>query len=105
MVNPFKFGGLVTGKDFADRESEMAELLREVRDGINILLFFSRRMGKSSLLAEMMGRHGKELIWVYVDMYGITTKCWIRREASPASDRNMKAWRLSQLIRSLAASG
>jgi len=74
MANPFKFGGLVTGEDFADRESEMAEILREVRDGMNVLMFSSRRMGKSSLLAEMMRRHEKEFIWVYVDLYGITTK-------------------------------
>ena len=74
MVNPFKFGGLVTGEDFADREAEMAEVLREVRDGTNLVLFSARRMGKSSLLAELMRRHARELIWVYVDLYGITTK-------------------------------
>ena len=74
MVNPFKFGGLVTGKDFADRESEMAEILREVRDGTNIVMFSPRRMGKSSLLVELMRTHAKEFIWVYVDLYGVTTK-------------------------------
>jgi AAA+ ATPase superfamily predicted ATPase len=74
MENPFKFGGLVTGKDFADRESEMAEILREVRGGTNIVLFSVRRMGKSSLLVELMRRHRGEFIWVYVDLYGVTTK-------------------------------
>ena len=74
MANPFKFGGLVTGKDFADRESEMAEILREVRGGTNIMLFSPRRMGKSSLLAEIMRRYGADLLFVYVDLYGVTTK-------------------------------
>src|SRR4030042_675270 len=74
MANPFKFGGLVTGKDFADRENEMAEILREVRSGTNLVMFSPRRMGKSSLLVEMMRRYQKELIWVYVDLYGVTTK-------------------------------
>jgi hypothetical protein len=74
MVNPFKYGGLVTGKDFADRESEMNEILKEIRSGTNIVLFSPRRMGKSSLLAELMHRHGAEFLFVYVDLYGITTK-------------------------------
>lgn len=74
MENPFKFGGLVTGRDFADRESEMDEILREVRSGTNIVLFSPRRMGKSSLLAELMRRHSAEFIFVYVDLYGITSK-------------------------------
>jgi len=74
MENPFKFGGLVTGRDFADRESEMDEILREVRSGTNIMLFSPRRMGKSSLLAELMRRHSAEFIFVYVDLYGITSK-------------------------------
>ena len=74
MENPFKFGGLVTGKDFADRESELSEILKEVRNRTNIVFFSPRRMGKSSLLAEFMRRHGGEFLFVYVDLYGITTK-------------------------------
>jgi hypothetical protein len=74
MENPFRFGVLVTGKDFADRETEMAEILKEVRGGTSIVLYSPRRMGKSSLLAELMRRHGSELLFVYVDLYGVTTK-------------------------------
>lgn len=74
MENPFKFGGMVTGRDFADRESEMQEILREIRGGTNIVLFSPRRMGKSSLLAEIMRRHNSEFIFVYVDLYGIASK-------------------------------
>jgi len=74
MENPFKFGGLVTGRDFADREGEMEEILREIRSGTNIVLFSPRRMGKSSLLAEIVRRHSAEFIFVYVDLYGITSK-------------------------------
>ena len=74
MENPFKFGGLVTGEDFADRENELAEILREVRGRTNVVLVSPRRMGKSSLLAELMGRHSSEFLWVYVDFYGVTSK-------------------------------
>ena len=74
MPNPFKFGTLVTGEDFADRKSEMSEILREVRGGTNLVMFSSRRMGKSSLLVETMRRHKNDFVWVYVDLYGVTTK-------------------------------
>ena len=55
--NPFRFGGHVTGEDFVDREREIKELVREARNGINVLLISHRRMGKSSLLAEVIRRH------------------------------------------------
>jgi len=74
MENPFKFGGLVTGKDFVDRESEIAEIVKEIRSGTNLLLFSHRRMGKSSLLMEIMRRHRGEFLFVYVDLYGVATK-------------------------------
>ena len=74
MENPFRFGGLVTGEDFADRKREAAEIVRDIRNGVNLLLFSHRRMGKSSLLAEVMRRHREEFIFVYVDLYGVTTK-------------------------------
>ncbi len=74
MDNPFKFGSLVTGKDFVDRDKESAEMVRDLRNGINVLLFSHRRMGKSSLVAEVMQRHRDDFIFVYVDLYGVTTK-------------------------------
>jgi len=42
MVNPFKYDGLVTGKDFAGREIEMDEALEVIRNGTNIALFSPR---------------------------------------------------------------
>ena len=60
IVNPFKYGLLVTGKDFADREIEMNEMPKEIRSGTNMVLFSPRRMGKPSPLAELMHRHGVE---------------------------------------------
>jgi hypothetical protein len=74
VENPFRFGMIVTGEEFVDREREMAEIVRDVRSGVNVVLYSHRRMGKSSLLAEIMRRHRKDLMFVYVDLYGVTTK-------------------------------
>ena len=74
MENPFKFGRIVTGKDFIDRESEIAEIVRELRSGVNVVLYSPRRMGKSSLLMEIARRYRGEMLFVYVDLYGVATK-------------------------------
>ena len=74
MDNPFKYGVIVTGKDFVDREKELDELARELKNGKSVVLYSNRRMGKSSLLAEFVRRHRKEFIFVSVDLYGITEK-------------------------------
>jgi AAA+ ATPase superfamily predicted ATPase len=74
MENPFKYGVVVTGKDFVDREKELEELPREIRSGKSVVIYSNRRMGKSSLLAELARRNSKEFTFVYVDLYGITNK-------------------------------
>lgn len=73
-MNPFKFGRIVTGDEFVDREREIAEIVRDIRSGMNVVLYSHRRMGKSSLLAEIMRRYGKDLVFIYVDLYGVTTR-------------------------------
>ena len=50
MPNPFKYGVIVTGEDFADREKELKLLVKELTSGQNILLYSPRRYGKSSLM-------------------------------------------------------
>jgi len=74
LTNPFRFGRIVTGDEFVDREKEIAETLRDIRSGVNVVLYSHRRMGKTSLLAEIMRRHRKNLLFVYVDLYGITSR-------------------------------
>lgn len=74
MENPFRFGTIVTGRDFVDREKELGEMARELRSGESIVLYSRRRMGKSSLLTELARRYQKECIFVYVDLYGMTNR-------------------------------
>ena len=74
MENPFRYGTVVTGKDFVDREPELAEILKDLRGGKSIVVYSNRRMGKSSLLEELARRNKKEFIFVRVDLYGMTDK-------------------------------
>lgn len=74
MENPFRYGSVVTGQNFVDREKELESLLRAARNGQNVLLYSERRMGKSSLLKEFARRNRNEFIFAYVDLYGVTSK-------------------------------
>ncbi len=49
-TNPFSFGALALDESFADRESELAELVSDIRNGQDVVIFAPRRCGKSSLV-------------------------------------------------------
>ena len=48
-INPFRFGALALDEAFADRDVEVRELVRDVRNGQDVVIFAPRRFGKSSL--------------------------------------------------------
>jgi uncharacterized protein len=48
-INPFRFGALALDEAFADRDDELRELVHDVRNGQDVVIFAPRRFGKSSL--------------------------------------------------------
>lgn len=71
MINPFKYGTIVTGKDFADREDELKLLIKELTSGQNMVLYSPRRYGKSSLIINVLEMLKKnDIITAYIDLYG-----------------------------------
>lgn len=48
--NPFRFGALALDEAFTDRETELAELEADARNGQDVVLSAPRRYGKSSLV-------------------------------------------------------
>jgi uncharacterized protein len=48
-INPFRFGALALDDAFADRTAELRTLVRDVRNGQDVVIFAPRRFGKSSL--------------------------------------------------------
>jgi hypothetical protein len=49
-ANPFRFGALALDEAFTDREPEIDELVADVRNGQDLVVFAPRRYGKSSLI-------------------------------------------------------
>lgn len=74
MDNPFKFGSVVTGSDFADRRRELAELTRELGEGQPLFLLSPRRYGKTSLILTLLDRlRSRGMLVAYVDTFRTTT--------------------------------
>ena len=70
MLNPFKYGIVVSGKDFADRQQELKELAARLKEPVRIFLVAPRRYGKTSLIQNVLNALRKEDILIaYVDLY------------------------------------
>lgn len=54
MSNPFKYGTVVTGKDFADRQDELTKLTARLKEPVRIFLPAPRRYGKTSLIENVL---------------------------------------------------
>ena len=62
MSNPFKYGTVVSGKDFADRQQELKELADRLKEPVRIFLVAPRRYGKTSLIQNVLNTLRKEWI-------------------------------------------
>lgn len=75
MKNPFVYGGEVSGKSFCNREDETKEILRDIRNSTNVVVFSQRRYGKTSLIKEVLRKaQQKKILTFYIDLYPAVTK-------------------------------
>jgi AAA+ ATPase superfamily predicted ATPase len=73
--NPFTYGDLVSDEAFTDRETELAQLTSDLRNGQNVALIAPRRYGKSSLVQAALSRLLAEgVLVVEVDLMTTPTK-------------------------------
>jgi hypothetical protein len=74
MENPFEYQRIVVGKTFVDREEEIKILTKGLLSRENMLLYSPRRLGKSSLLQEVLLRIADQCIVIYVDLWECLTE-------------------------------
>jgi uncharacterized protein len=73
--NPFVFGGLALDSAFADRETEVRELARDMLNGQDVVVYAPRRYGKSSLaLRAAQEAIRNEVLVGYCDLMKTPTK-------------------------------
>ncbi len=74
-TNPFNFGVLAMDDAFADRESELRELVSDAANGQDVVVFAPRRLGKSSLVAAAMRELvANGLLVADIDLWKVPTK-------------------------------
>ena len=64
--NPFKFGTVVDGKFFTDREDELIQISSYIKGENHLILISPRRFGKTSLIRKILKESGRH--FVYLDM-------------------------------------
>ncbi len=69
-MDPFKFGQVVSGKDFCPRPDLIKQVRNYIKQGQNLYVQGERRIGKTSLIYEVC-HHLKNYRTVYVDLFGI----------------------------------
>lgn len=74
-TNPFRYGALALDEAFTDREREMKELIGDVLNGQDVVVFAPRRYGKSSLVWRVSQRLARRKVLVArVDLMTTPTK-------------------------------
>src|SRR3954468_3086165 len=74
-VNPFRFGPLALDEAFTNRDAEVKELVADVRNGQDVVVFAPRRYGKTSLVwkvAQQLVR--RRVLVAQVDLMRTPTK-------------------------------
>jgi len=69
-MNPFKYGQVVFDKDFCPRPQLEKKFIDYISSGQNVLLEGERRIGKTSLIFEIM-RKMKKFLLLYIDIMEI----------------------------------
>jgi AAA+ ATPase superfamily predicted ATPase len=70
-VIPFKYGQVVTGNDYCDREPLQSQVKELISSRQNIVLLGERRVGKTSLIHEVSRKLGKKVL--YCDFWAVNT--------------------------------
>jgi uncharacterized protein len=75
IISPFKFGRIVTGDSFINREDEKNRIRNNILSRNNTIIISPRRWGKSSLLRQVASEMESDKIrFVFLDIYKIRTE-------------------------------
>ena len=94
-------GNWVVGDEFFDREAELEALTERVQEGTHTLLTAQRRMGKTSLVRELLRRlqDGRQCETIFVDLESAATPADAVAEIAFQSSEVQDTWsRIKQLF-------
>ncbi len=75
IKNPFKFGNVVSGDYFYNREDDLLRIKQVLSSGNNITLYAPRRYGKTSLVKKALNELSSDgFITIYIDFMSIYSR-------------------------------
>ena len=75
MKNPFVYGETVSGENFCNRAREIKELVADIKNCQNVIIFSPRRYGKTSLIKQVLQKvKAKGVLTFYIDLYPAINK-------------------------------
>lgn len=75
VINPFNLGSVLTDNKFCNRKKELDDLLTHARNCVNVVLFSSRRLGKTSLVKRVMNNIAiEDYLTIYVDFLSVISE-------------------------------
>lgn len=63
-INPFKFGTIVEGSFFTDREEEVTRISSFIKSVNHLIMISPRRYGKTSLIKKVVGESGRKNLFL-----------------------------------------
>jgi AAA+ ATPase superfamily predicted ATPase len=101
-MNPFKYGTVVSGRDFCGRQTLLKQIIEHIESSQRIVILGERRIGKTSAVCEAV-RKCKGLRLLYVDLLGIkSSDALCRRILRAIVLLQKKSGWMEKIIKSLA---
>ena len=95
MENPFKYGEVVTGENFCNREEEIKKIHRAIINGYSFWMYSPRRFGKTSLILKAFETlKEKDIITIYFDLYNVLNPDDFARKYSQVLVKNLFNWKI-----------
>jgi hypothetical protein len=92
-INPFRFGQLVRGEDFCNRQVELDEIKKAINNHYSFWVYSPRRFGKTSLLLKAF-EELPGIKTVYVDLYNVESLGSFAEKYSQAVFKNLFDWKM-----------
>ena len=95
MRNPFRYGQIVKGENFCNREKELTEIHKSIISGHSFWIYSPRRYGKTSLILKAFEKINKDIKTIYFDMYNIQMLDDFGRKYSQVLAKELFDWKIS----------
>ena len=96
MKNPFKYGEVVNGDNFFNREEELKRIHRAITNGQSFWMYSPRRFGKTSLVLKAFETlDNKDIITLYFDLYNVHNFDDFVRKYSQILAKGLFNWKMN----------